>query len=374
MLGAAIVSPAQMTEVVLHSFSWSDGGRPLAPVIRDADGNLYGTTEFGGDTGCDYGDGCGVVYKLDTYGNLTVLYAFTGASDGVGPLSGLVRDAAGNLYGTTQGGGTSGLGNVYKIDTSGNFTVLYSFAGADGAQPYGGVTHDSAGNLYGSAEFGGASGQGVVFKIDTLGNESVMYSFKGNDLHHGTKGSQPLSGVIRDSAGNLYGTTYYGGAADYGTVYKLSASGRITVLHSFVYTDGHSPSAGVVRDSAGNLYGTAPGGANDAGVLYKIDTSGNFTVLHAFTGGADGGGPSAVILDSASHLYGTASFGGGSGFGLVYEVDTSGNNLTVLYNFTGGADGSEPEAALLRDKAGELYGTTHNGGANGDGVVFELKP
>jgi len=373
MLGAAIVSPAQMTEVVLHSFSWSDGGRPVAPVISDAAGNLYGTTEFGGDTSCDFGAGCGVVYRLDTSGNLTVLYAFTGASDGVSPLSGVVSDAAGNLYGTTQGGGTSGLGNIYKIDTSGNFTVVNSFTGADGAQPYGGVTCDSAGNLYGTTEFGGASGQGVIFKIDTLGNESVLYNFKGNAFHGGAKGSQPLSGVMR-KAGDLYGTTYDGGASDYGAVYRLSASGRITVLHSFVYTDGHSPSAGVVRDSAGNLYGAAPGGANDAGVLYKIDTSGNFTVLHAFTGGADGGGASAVILDSAGHLYGTASFGGGSGHGLVYEFDSSDNNLTVLYNFTGGADGSEPEAALLRDKAGNLYGTTYGGGTNGDGVVFELKP
>jgi uncharacterized repeat protein (TIGR03803 family) len=374
MLGTAIVSPAQMTEVVLHSFIWSDGGRPVAPVIGDSAGNLYGTTLWGGNTSCDFGDGCGVVYKLDTSGNLTALYAFTGTSDGGGPLTGLVLDPAGNLYGTTQGGGTSGLGNIYKVDPSGNLTVVYSFTGADGAQPYGGVTRDSAGNLYGTTEFGGASGHGVVFRIDTLGNESVLYSFKGNDFHNGAKGSEPLSGVIRDSAGNLFGTTYFGGASNYGTVYKLSASGRITVLHSFVYSDGHSPSTGVVRDKAGDLYGAAPGGANGAGVLYKIDTSGNFTVLHAFTGGADGGGPSAVILDSAGHLYGTASFGGGFGYGMAYQFDTSGNNLTVLYNFTGGADGSGPEAALFRDKAGNLYGTTQFGGASGHGVVFELKP
>jgi uncharacterized repeat protein (TIGR03803 family) len=231
-------------------------------VIRDSAGNIYGTTQTGGTAGA------GVVFKVNAAGEETVLYSFTGGSDGGFPYGGVVQDSSGNLYGTTNGGGTAGFGVVFKLDTAGNETVLYSFAGgADGGLPYSGVIRDSAGNLYGTAQFGGTAYAGVVYKLDTAGQESVLYSFTG-----GADGGQPYAGVIRDSAGNLYGTTIGGGAAGAGVVYELDTVGQETVLYSFTGgADGGQPYAGVIRDSAGNLYGTTnSGGKESSGVVFKL--------------------------------------------------------------------------------------------------------
>ena len=215
-----------------------------------------------------------------------MLHSFTGGTDGASPYAGLIRDAAGNLYGTTVYGGTSSSGTVYKIDASGQEMVLYSFTGGnDGGFPYGGVIRDSAGNLYGTTYYGGASDAGTVYKIDASGQETVLYSFTG-----GTDGGFPYAGVIRDSAGNLYGTTTGGGASGLGTVYKIDASGQETVLHSFTGgADGANPDAGVIRDSAGNLYGTTiSGAASEGGTVYEVDSTGLETVLYSFQGGTDG--------------------------------------------------------------------------------------
>src|SRR5260370_855628 len=195
------------------------------------------------------------------------------------------------------------------LETAGHETVLYMFSGAfGGGSPYAGVIRDSAGNLYGTAFQNGAADKGVVYKLDTTGHEIVLYSFTG-----GADGGYPYAGVTRDSAGNLYGTTLGGGMANKGVVYKLDTTGHETVLHSFsAGADGPCPYAGVTRAPAGNLYGTAfHSGPADKGVVYKLDTTGHETVLHSFTGGADGGRPYAgVIRDSAGNLYGTAAFGG----------------------------------------------------------------
>ena len=234
-----------------------------------------------------------------------------------------VRDSAGDLYGTTYEGGTSNAGVVFELDTSGHETVLYSFtSGADGGYPDAGVIRDSAGNFYGTT-FSGGTGSGVVYKLDTAGHETVLYSFTG-----GVAGGNPIAGVIRDSVGNLYGTTVNGGG------------------------------------------------------VYKVDAAGNYAVLYTFTGGADGGTPySGVIRDAVGNLYGTTQLGGLgvdlSGYGVVYKVDTAGHE-TVLYSFTGGADGGRPSAGVILDSAGNLYGTTYSGGkgSNGvafDGVIFEIK-
>jgi uncharacterized repeat protein (TIGR03803 family) len=249
---------------VLHNFtSGADGGIPYGGVIRDSAGNLYGTTSQGGASGA------GVVFKIDTSGNETVLYSFTGGADGGFPLGGVIRDAAGTLYGTTNGGGASGAGVVFKVDTSGNETVLYSFTGgADGGFPIAGVIRDSAGNFYGTTNGGGASGVGVVFKVDTSGNETALYSFTG-----GADGGYPVWVTLaRDSAGNLYGSTSGGGASGVGVVFKVSAAGQETVLHSFTGgPDGGSPYAGVVFGPDGHLYGTTRfGGQTNAGVVYEI--------------------------------------------------------------------------------------------------------
>ena len=358
---------------MLHSFTGgTDGAAPNAAVIRDSDGNLYGTTTYGGSG--EGSAGSGVVYKLDTAGQETVLYTFTGGADGSQPAAGVICDSAGNFYGTTPYGGTGGAGVVYKLDTSGHETVLYNFTGgADGSGPEAGVIRDSAGNLYGTTPFGG-SGSGAVYKVDPSGNETVLYSFTG-----GADGGFLSGGLlVRDSAGNLYGTALFGGTGGAGVVYKVDTSGKETVLYSFTGgADGGVPESGVIRDSAGNLYGTTQGGGGPGGygVVYKLDTSGKETVLYGFTGGADAANPVAgVIRDEAGNLYGTTESGGGpANLGAVYKLDTSGKE-TVLCAFTSPPGGSNPMAAVIRDDAGNLYGTTFSGGTADGGAVYKLDP
>jgi uncharacterized repeat protein (TIGR03803 family) len=361
------------TYTVLHRFKGypTDGDRPAqGRLIGDSTGKLYGATQNGGASDA------GVVFKLDKTGE-TVLYSFTGGKDGAYPkLAG--RDPAGNLYGATPFGGASDYGVVFKLDTTGTETVLYSFTGGkDGASPYAGVIRDSTGDLYGTTAFGGSSGAGVVFELDTTGTETVLYSFTGLG-----DGGTPIGGLDRDSAGNLYSTTVSGGASGDGVVFKLDTTGAETVLHSFTGADGANPDAGVIRDAAGNLYGTTvSGGASGYGTVFKLDTGGTETVLYSFKGGADGSGPEAgLIRDPAGNLYGT-TYGGGTCCGVIFKVDTAGTE-TVLYSFSGGADGAYPAAGLIKDAAGNLYGTTYSGGitqgncalSGGCGVVFMLEP
>jgi uncharacterized repeat protein (TIGR03803 family) len=363
-LVAAPLAQAQ-TFTVLYSFTGgADGAYPVTGLIRDAAGNLYGTTSRGGASAY------GAVFKLDATGNETVLHSFNYA-DGAYPST-LIRDAAGNLYGTTNQGGASGWGAVFKLDATGKYEVLYDFTGgADGAIPAEGLTRDPAGNLYGTTDFGGASGFGTVFKLDATGEETVLHSF-----HH--MGGAGPSALIRDAAGNLYGTTLFGGAYRYGAVFKLDATGKYEVLYDFTAgADGAYPAAGLIRDAAGNLYGTtSSGGPSAYGTVFKLDTTGNETVLYDFTGVADGRIPAAGLTrDPAGNLYGTTEAGGASGFGTVFKLplNTTGNE-TVLHSFTGGADGAYPRADLIRDAAGNLYGTTEQGGAFGRGAVFKLTP
>jgi uncharacterized repeat protein (TIGR03803 family) len=248
------------------------------------------------------------------------LYAFTGGADGANPAAyaaaGVIRDSAGNLYGTTRDGGT-GYGVVFKLDTAGQETVLHSFTGGiDGAYPVGGVIRDSAGNLYGTAAAGGTAGAGVVFKVNKAGKQTVLYAFRGGD-----DGGNPDAGVIRDSAGNLYGTTQTYGAENVGVVYKLNKAGKEKVLYSFTCSGGCYPDAGVIRDSAGNLYGTTTLGGGGSGVVFKLDTTGQETVLYSFTGGADGSIPyGGLISDPAGNLYGTTYYGGAANAGAVYKL------------------------------------------------------
>lgn len=320
-----------------------------------------------------------------------VLHNFRGdPGDGANPFARLVPGSAGNLYGTTAFGGTSNAGVVFKLDRTGN-TVLYNFKGGiDGMSPYAGLVRDPAGNLYGTTDTGGAFGCGTVFKLDTSGTETVLHSFTG-----GADGKNPQGIMIRDAEGYLYGTTATGGLIGTaacngngcGVVFKLDPSGTETILHSFTGgADGGVPStSGVIRDSAGNLYGTTgTGGIAQApdgwGVIFKLDASGAETVLYSFSGGADGASPQAnLIRDSAGSLYGTTAFGGigsgGYGYGVVFKLDMTGTE-TTLYTFTGGPDGAEPRTSLVLDSAGNLYGTTGYGGIafdrSGSGVVFKL--
>jgi uncharacterized repeat protein (TIGR03803 family) len=374
----------------LYSFRGGTDGIGPNGVVLDKAGNLYGTTEAGGETSCPLNGspGCGVVFRVNKAGKEAVLYRFSGDSpDQGGPFGSVIRDAAGNLYGTT-----SGLplfaGTVFTVEKAGRQTVLYSFkGGADGGTPEAGLIQDANGNLYGTTVFGGAFGQGVVFKLDTVGIESVLHSFKG--LGDGTNTLAPL---IRDAAGNLYGTASGGGSfhgpcagSGCGTVFKLAPNGKLTVLHTFTGgSDGASPLA-LVRDAAGNLIGTASsggdpdcmvGGVPGCGVVFKLDAAHKLTVLHTFTGGFDGGIPTTGLAqDAAGNLYGTTTAGGDSGRGVVFRLDTTGK-LTVLHAFTGGSDGGNPNSVVL-DSAGNLFGTATTGGRctdQGCGVVFKIAP
>jgi len=259
--------------------------------------------------------------------------------------------------------------------------VLYTFTGGgDGGVPYAGVVSDSDGDLYGTTLFGG-TGYGVVYKLDVTAHESVLYTFTG-----GFDGGTPYSGVVFDSGGNLYGTTLDGGFDLAGVVYKLGTDGQETVLNSFYTNPLGSQPTGVVLDPEGNLYGTTVNGGSSTGcdgfgcgVVYELSTTGE-TILHTFTGEADGGDPqSGVIRDSNGTLFGTTDSGGKTGClglqgcGVVYMLALTGQ-YTNLYTFTGAADGGNPQAGLVRDSAGNLYGTTYVGGKQGLGTVFKVTP
>jgi uncharacterized repeat protein (TIGR03803 family) len=250
-------------EVVLHSFTGApDGARPYAGLIHDKTGNHYGTTGSGGA----YNNG--TIFEIDMAGNETVLYSFIGGSDGSDPEAALIRDSLGNLYGATFHGGPYGAGTVFKLDKAGNETVLYSFTGgADGSNPVAALVRDSLGNLYGTTELGGTYNLGAVFEVDTAGNETVLHSFTGL-----SDGAYPGTSLIADAKGNFYGTASYDGdpRCSCGTVFKLSKKG-ITVLHTFTGSDGANPE-GLIRDTAGNLYGTTVSGGDDGGdgVVFKI--------------------------------------------------------------------------------------------------------
>jgi uncharacterized repeat protein (TIGR03803 family) len=391
---------------VLYSFQGQpDGAAPDAGLIRSASGTLYGTTIAGGTGTCDfYAPGCGTVFVVGSNGRETVLYSFTGPpTDGQGPSASLVQDSSGNLYGTTGSGGTGkcypmGCGTVFKVDTTGTETVLYSFAGGtDGAGPTG-VIRDANGALYGTTSYGGidacssdAAGCGTVFKVDSSGTETVLYRFTG-----GADGGFPLAGLVFDAAGNLYGATGTGGTGcgccGCGVVFALNPSGRESVLYSFKgLPDGAFPGGGLIWDAEGNLYGTTVRGGKQShycdtggcGTVFRLAPTGKETVLYRFIGPAGGTGyfpRGALIRDSAGNLYGTANADqGGCSCGLVFKLRRTGK-LAVLHKFTGGTDGRSPAAPLIRDPKGILYGAAGAGGSgascegSGCGTVFKLTP
>jgi len=330
---------AHRKETILHSFWGGDGLQPWTNLIRDPSGNFYGTTYDGGalEKGqCRHG--CGTVFKLDAKGKVTVLHAFSGGSGGTQPQDGLVRDKSGNLYGTTTAGGETscdygnGCGMVFRIGRNGKFTVLHAFSGSqDGARPWTELIQDTSGSFYGVTEGGGSSGYGTVFKIDSAGHETVLYSFTG-----AASGEYPVGQLARDAAGNLYGATNGGGDSSCyfcGVVFELDTAGSETVLHTFTGNpDGAFPYSGVIRDSEGNLYGTTYAGGGSSGCyglgcgsVFKADANGHETVLHGFTGGSDGDISFApLILDKAGNLYGVAAGGGDQtcpgGCGVVFKI------------------------------------------------------
>jgi uncharacterized repeat protein (TIGR03803 family) len=392
---SAIQVACMTVEQVLHTFAGSDGANPAAGLIADSSGNFYGTTTGGGI------HGEGAVFELAPNGSggytESVLYSFAGGKDGAVPEDALVRDSAGDLYGTTSGGSYGYWSTVFALapNGTGGYTesILHLFSGTpDGNNPQAGVLVDSSGNLYGTTPSGGNLGGGTVFELAPNGtggyNESITHSFGATG-----DGTDPNGALIRDSSGDLYGTAADGGADGDGVVFELTPDGSGGYTESVVYSftggaGGASPRGALILDGSGDLYGTAGGGLSSiclvgCGVVFELSPngSGGYTesILHRFAGGSDGAGVNGgLLMDAAGDLYGTTALGGnGSGTsggdGTVYELSPDGSGgytETILYGFLGGTDGMFPNGGLVMDSAGDLYGTTN--GISGDGNVFEI--
>jgi uncharacterized repeat protein (TIGR03803 family) len=351
---------------LLHHFAVAPYG-PRAELLEGGDGYFYGTTTGGGP----YDKG--TIFKVNSSGDVTVIHSFTGA-EGANPYCALIPGGNGKFYGTTSSGGESDLGTVFSADPSGNVTTLHSFSGEDGSGPGAGLISGTDGMLYGTTIFGG-TGSGTIFKIDLSGQFSELHAFAGTD------GAWPIAGLIQGSDGNFYGTTYIGGASGSGTIFKMDPAGAIVTLHHFAGapSDGSSPAAALKQGSDGNFYGTTQyGGINDAGTIFKIVVIGNPTPLYSSIysfGGAAGDGTSPyarLIQGSDGYFYGTTLTGGTGDHGTIFKIDTSGV-LTILHSLAGEPmEGEIPYAGVIQAADGNLYGVTGSGGPSDNGTIFKL--
>lgn len=384
-------SAQAQTFTVIHNFTAGrDGSDPMAGLTTDGE-NFYGTTSSGGKYGY------GTVFKLVQKGSawiFTPLYSFAGGYDGANPYARVTLGPDGNLYGTTfYGGGGSchSCGTVFQLRppptppsalAPWNETVLHRFTGRDGENPGGDLIFDQSGSIYGTTANGGDGRYGTVYKLtpsDGVWTETVLHSFQGPD------GAYPYSGVVFDESGSLYGVTYSGDPYTYGTVYELSPSGSSwtqQTLYGFSDTnEGGNPYGGLVIDPLGNLYGTTSGfGVGGDGTAFELTPARGgwtFTTLYAFPGlGLYGGPLDKLVMDAAGNLYGTTQGGGPYGAGRVFKLTLSpgGWTYTSLHDFTGGSDGGDQFGGLVFGANGNIYGATLYGGTYGYGVVWEITP
>jgi uncharacterized repeat protein (TIGR03803 family) len=337
----------------------SDGKTPYGGLVQANDGNFYGTTLYGGTHG--YGD----VFQITPAGNLSSIHSFSG-SDGAYPLSALMLGSDGNLYGTTYSG-SSGGGTVFRVSTNGSLATLTAFSGS-GNIYYSGVIQGTDGNFYGATVNGGQAGYGFVYRVTPGGASTTLWSFT-----NGLDGANAYGPLVEGTDGGFYGTTTSGGSHGNGTVFRISSTGGLTNLWSFTGgADGNYPYGGLVQGNDGNFYGTTYlGGSGGAGIVYRITPRGTLTTLHSFAG-ADGDYPEATLLrGSDGNFYGTTSYGGAGGAGTVFRITPSGT-LTSLFQFSSCSYGANPSAALIQGSDGNFYGTTQNGGVNGEGIVFRV--
>jgi uncharacterized repeat protein (TIGR03803 family) len=363
----------------LYSFSGGiDGANPSASLTLGSDGNFFGTASAGGK----YGDG--VIFEMTPAGVFSVLATF---NDGNGstPVAGLTAAPDGSFYGVTENGGASESGTVFNVSREGVLTTLYSFTGGnDGASPVGNLALGTDGNLYGTAPGGGDYTNGVVFQVTTNGVLTVLYSFgvaidiNGNAID----GSAPQAGLVRGDDGYFYGTTSGGGANTWGTVFQISPGGILNTLYSLGSVtdangdplDGANPLASLIEGPDGNYYGTTQsGGSTGNGTVFSVDSDGNLTTLYSFLGGDDGSGPQAPLIYDGGVFYGAAASGGGGGNGTLFEIPLNGS-FAILRTFPGTDDGGNPSAEFMQGADGSFYGTTEDGGATGNGTIFKYDP
>ncbi len=353
------------TITALASFNGLDGGNPIAGLVEDNLGNLFGTTNGGGSSGA------GTVFELAAGSGAITTVASFNVSNGANPRSGLVRDANGNLFGSTTAGGVANLGTVFEIAAgSGAITTLASFNGTDGRDVENGLIEDNLGNLFGTTNSGGMLDTGTVFEVAAGSNTiTTLANF------NGANGQDVEDGLIEDSQGDLFGTTNAGGMLGDGTVFEVAAgSGVITTLTDFTSSNGAGPQGGMIEDDLGDFYGsTALGGTSNDGTIFKFAAaSGTITTLASFNG-SDGGAPQdSLAMDSLGDLFGVTSRGGSTNDGTVFELAAGSGTITTLATFDDGSDGTQTRSSLVVDGLGNLFGTTYAGGEFGDGAVFEV--
>ena len=393
-LAFVVRGTAAAGERVLVSFNGINGNGPYGALISDGIGNLYGTTTGGG------AHAFGTVFELMPRAgggwSSKILHSFNdNGVDGIAPYTRLVLDSSGNLYGTTNNGGSNNVGTVFELSPTTNGawreTILYSFQNneVDGTYPYGWLLLDSSGNLYGTTSGGGSNFNGTVFELTPAKTgkwtETILHDFNYSD------GISPLGSLVFDAAGNLYGTTYAGGAYGYGTAFELAPQGtgewNLTTIFNFngQNSTGDGPYAGMIFDASGNLYGTTVlGGTYDSGMVFELtpQVEGEWveTIVHSFEpSNWDGGNPyGGLEIDAAGNLYGTTSQGGKFNYGTVFELTPKtggGWSEKLLHVFSNnGKDGYYPYCSPLLDAAGNLYGVTYQGGTHNSGTVFEIAP
>ncbi len=354
---------AQVT--VLYNFG-THGGDPAHPnypgfIVQGRDGNLYSTSNDGGTSNA------GTVFKITPAGQVSVLYSFDGVT-GAFPSSGLTLGTDGNFYGTTFENGPSNYGTVFKITPKGKLTVLHAFDNSDGAAPWGAPVEGTDGAYYGTTEEGGSAGCGTVYRVTAGGAFKSLYSFDG------TYGCQPLAPLVLGNDGTFYGTALQGGNnPTLGAIFKITAAGAITLLHSFDGTHGSAPYAPLMQASDGNFYSTTVnGGQYVDGIAFEVSPSGTFTDLHDFDPNTDGAEPfSALVQGTNGVLYGTTVYGGTSNFGTIYSIPLGGGSLNTLYSFDG-TSARAPGTPVMQHTDGSFYGDSAWGGSDDLGTFYSF--
>ncbi|MGD1089827.1 MAG: choice-of-anchor tandem repeat GloVer-containing protein, partial [Verrucomicrobiota bacterium] len=375
LIAGMLLSPRVNGGVIftpLVAFNYTNGAGPQAGLVLGNDGNFYGTTVNGGTNNPSYG----TVFQMTTNGTLTNLLSFNN-TNGAYPVAGLALGQDGNFYGTTYYGGSSNVGTIFKMAADGTLTTSVSFAGTNGANPQALLAQGSDGNFYGTTAGGGTNGPGygTIFLMTTNGTLTNLLSF------NNTNGAYPVAGLALGRDGNFYGTTAGGGTngGGYGTIFKMTTDGALTSLVSFSGTNGafpgNNPYGGLVQGVDGNFYGTTYyGGSSNAGTLFKVTTNGAFASMYAFTGGDDGANPySGMVQGRDGLLYGTTEAGGSNSInqGTIFQITTN-DAFASLYSFTNGNDGAVIDGGLVSGVDGDFYGTTYQAGANHYGTVFRL--